>query len=50
LPAVRFHVQAPDANLIFLMAAIGDQYLVLSGEGDLELVNEIVGRLRPISQ
>ena len=49
LPAVRFHVQAPDADLIFLMAALGDQYLVLSGEGDLELVNEIVGRLRPIS-
>lgn len=50
LPAVRFHVQAPDANLIFLMAALGDQYLVLSGEGDLALVDEIVQRVRPISQ
>lgn len=50
LPAVRFHVQAPDADLIFLVAAVGDQYLVLSGEGDLELVKEIVGRLRPISR
>jgi hypothetical protein len=50
LPAVRFHVQAPDAELIFLMAALGDQYLVLSGEGDLELVKEIVGRVRPISR
>jgi hypothetical protein len=49
LPAVRFHVQAPDADLIFLIAALGDQYLVLSGEGDLELVKEIVGRVRPIS-
>jgi hypothetical protein len=49
LPAVRFHVQAPDADLIILMAALGDQYLVLSGEGDLELIKEIVGRLRPIS-
>ena len=49
LPAVRFRVQAPDADLIFLMTPLGDQYLVLSGEGDLELVNEIVGRLRPIS-
>jgi hypothetical protein len=50
LPAVRFHVQAPDANLIFLMVALSDQYLVLSGEGDLELVKEIVERVRPISQ
>jgi hypothetical protein len=50
LPAARFHVQAPDAQLIFLMTALGDQYLVLSGEGDLELVKEIVGRVRPISR
>ena len=49
LPAVRFHVQAPDADLVFLIAAVGDQYLVLSGEGDLELVKEIAGRVRPIS-
>jgi hypothetical protein len=49
LPAVRFRVQAPDADLIFLIAALRDQYLVLSGEGDLELVQEIVGRVRPIS-
>jgi hypothetical protein len=49
LPAVRFHVQAPDAELIFLMAALGEQYLVLSGEGDLTLVDEIVQRLRPIT-
>ena len=50
LPAVRFHVQAPDANLVFLIAALEDQYLVLSGEGDLELVKEIVERVRPISR
>jgi hypothetical protein len=49
LPAVRFSVQAPDANLIFLMAALGDGYLVLSGEGDLALVDEIVQRVRPIT-
>jgi hypothetical protein len=35
--------------VIFLVAALGDQYLELSGEGNLELVNEIVGRVRPIS-
>jgi hypothetical protein len=50
LPAVRFHVQAPDADLIFLIAAVGDQYLVLSGEGNMELVKEIVERVRPISR
>ena len=50
LPAVRFSVQTPEANLVFLIAALEDQYLVLSGEGDLELVREIVQRLRPISR
>lgn len=49
LPAVRFTIQTPEATAIFLIAALGDQYLVLSGEGDLELVKEIVQRVRPIS-
>ena len=50
LPAVQFTVQTPDAQTIFLFTALGDQYLELSGEGDLVLVQEIVGRLRPISR
>jgi hypothetical protein len=50
LSAVQLTVQTPDAQSIFLFAALGDQYLELSGEGDLELVKEIVGRLRPISR
>ena len=49
LPAVQLVVQTPEANVVFLIAALGDQYLVLSGEGNLELVKEIVGRVRPIS-
>ena len=49
LPAVRFSLQTPEANVVFQIAALEDQYLVLSGEGDLDLVNEIVQRLRPIS-
>jgi hypothetical protein len=49
MPAVRFIVQTPEANAVFLIAALKDQYLVLSGEGDLELVNEILQRVRPIS-
>jgi len=50
LPAVQFTVQAAESQVIFLIAALGEQYLVLSGEGDLGLVKEIVGRLRPISR
>jgi len=49
LPAVKFSLQTPEANVVFLIAALEDQYLVLSGEGDLGLVNEIVERVRPIS-
>ena len=50
LAATQFTVQTPDANVVFLITAIGDQYLVLSGEGNLELVKEIVQRVRPISR
>jgi hypothetical protein len=50
LAATQFTIQTPDANVIFLMTALGDQYLVLSGEGNLQLVKEIVQRVRPISR
>lgn len=50
LSAVEFTVQTPDAESVFLVAALKDQYLVISGEGDLELVKQIVERVRPISQ
>ena len=52
LPAVLFTVQspdAPDAQTVFLVTALKDQYLVIAGEGNLELVKQIVERLRPIS-
>ena len=49
LPAVQFTVQTPEAQTSFLIAALRDQYLELSGEGDLELVREILQRVRPIS-
>ncbi|HMB22256.1 MAG TPA: hypothetical protein VKP08_05485, partial [Anaerolineales bacterium] len=48
LSAVQFTVQTPDATSVFLFAAIGDRYLELSGEGDLDLVKEIVQRVRPV--
>jgi hypothetical protein len=49
LPAVQFTVQTPDAQVVYLVTALQDQYLVIAGEGDLELVKLIVERLRPIS-
>jgi len=49
LAATQFTIQTPDANVIFLITTLGDQYLVLSGEGNLGLVKEIVQRVRPIS-
>jgi len=49
LQAVQFTVQTPDTTTIFLITALKDQYLVLAGEGDLDLVKQIVQRLRPIS-
>jgi len=50
LPAKRFVVQTPDGKeALFLFAAVGDQYLSISGEGDMDLVKEIALRLRPIS-
>jgi hypothetical protein len=49
LPAVQFTLQTPDAQAVFLLIALGDQYLELAGEGDLELVKQIVQRVRPIS-
>lgn len=49
LPAVIFTVEAPDADLVYLITALQDEYLVLSGEGNLDLVREIIQRIRPIS-
>lgn len=50
LPAVLFTIQTPETQAVILLAALEDSYLELSGDGDLELVKEIVMRLRPISQ
>jgi hypothetical protein len=49
LPAVLITLQTPDATTLLLITAIGDQYLVISGEGDMDLVREIALRLRPIT-
>ena len=49
LPAVEFTVQTPDSQVVYLVTPLKDQYLVIAGEGNLELVKQIEGRLRPIS-
>lgn len=49
LQAVLFTIQSPDTQTVFLLAALEDTYLEISGEGDLELVKTIAQRLRPIS-
>jgi len=49
LDAVRFVVQTPDGlPSAWLFAAIGEQYVTVSGEGDLTLVQEMMQYLRPI--
>lgn len=50
LPATEFTIQTPESTAVFLVTALEDQYLVVSGEGDLDLVREIVRRVRPISK
>jgi hypothetical protein len=49
LAAVRFTVETPEGVPVeFLFAAVRDQYVTISGEGDLALVREIMRYLRPI--
>lgn len=48
-PAAQFTVQAVDgAQAFFLLTTNGEDYLVLSGNGDLNLLAEMAHTLRPI--
>ena len=47
--AVQFLIAAPDHEALYLLTTIGERYLVLSGTGDLQLLSEIAGTLRPIA-
>ena len=49
LPAVQIEVQTPESQVVYLITALENEYLVLAGEGDLDLVEQIVQRLRPLS-
>ncbi len=49
LPAALFTIQTADAQVVYLVTALKDQYLVIAGEGNLDLAKQIVERVRPIS-
>ena len=49
LPAVQFTVRTVETDVVYFITALKDQYLVIAGEGDLNLAGEIVQRLRPVS-
>jgi hypothetical protein len=49
LNAVQVLVDNSSSKVIFLVMALGDQYLVISGEGDLALVKEILHTVRAVS-
>ena len=49
LSAVQLTIQTPESQVLFVITALEDEDLLLGGEGDLDLVEEIVQRLRPIS-
>jgi hypothetical protein len=50
LAAIRFTVQTADGvTVLFQFTTVGNQYLSISGEGDLALVEEIMMYLRPVS-
>ena len=46
--AYKFVIDSPGGEVIFLLTTVGDRYLILSGSGDLEILGEMVGTLRPI--
>ncbi len=46
--ALRYKIQTPEESTLFLITTIGERYLVLGGSGNLDLLTEIVGTLRPI--
>jgi len=46
--AFRFLIETPEEEAFFLITIIGERYLLISGTGDLDLLEEIVGTLRPL--
>ncbi len=47
--AFQFRIQSPEAVTYYLITSVGERYLVLSGSGDIDLLGEIAGTLRPLA-
>lgn len=50
LPSTLITLQTPDAALVYLLAYVGEKYLVISGEGDLELAKQVFLTLREVTK
>lgn len=48
--AVRLIVQTPTVGIPLLITTLGEKYIVMSGEGDLQMVDSVFLRLKPLSQ
>ena len=48
LQAASFVIDSFGTQAYFLLAAVGEKYLVISGQGDIDLLNEIALTLRPL--
>ncbi|NIM93660.1 MAG: hypothetical protein GTO18_08105 [Anaerolineales bacterium] len=46
--ASRFLVRTPEEEVFYLITTIGERYILISGTGDLDLLEEIARTLRPI--
>jgi len=46
--AFHFLVKTPEQDVFYLITTVGERYLLLSGTGDLDLLREMAGTLRPI--
>ena len=43
-----FSVRTPDVPTLYLLTTVGEDYLVMTGDGDLTLFREIAHTLRPL--
>jgi hypothetical protein len=50
LPSTLVTLQTPDTALVYLLAYVGETYLVISGEGDLELAKQVFLTLREVTK
>ena len=50
LAATLITLQTPETTLVYLLAYVGEKYLVISGEGDLELAKQVFLTLREVTK